>query len=327
MKSLAALIFSFTLCHLGAAGPEPLRLTKTIALPDVPGRLDHVAIDATTRRLFLAATANNSLEVVGLDAGARLLSITGQDKPSGVLFLPEPGRILVANGGEGSVRSYDSASYGPSKRIGSLDDADNLRVDARAGRIYVGYAAGALAVIDLKTLRQIGAIRLSGHPESFQLEPHGQRMFVNVPNSNHVAVIDRTRQALIATWPLQPFTENYPMALDEANNRLLIGCRQPARLVVLNTATGKPVADLAIAGDTDDLFYDAKLRRIYVSCGEGFVDVIEQRSADSYRPLYRMATAPGARTSFFSAEQSEFYLAVPAQPDRGAEVRVYKAQK
>src|ERR1051325_2471902 len=142
MKSLTALVFGFTLLNVGAAGSQPLLLPQTTPLPGGPGRFDHFASDVTPRRLFLAATANDSLEVIGLEAGVRLLSLTGQDKPTGVLFLPESKRILVANGGEGSVRSYDGASYRPAKRIGSLDNADNLRLDAQAGRIHVGHAGG-----------------------------------------------------------------------------------------------------------------------------------------------------------------------------------------
>lgn len=327
MKLLAALLVALAIVHARAAEPAPLKLTQTIPLPDVTGRFDHFAVDVRGRQLFVAALGNNSLEIIGLDAGARITSVTGLEKPTCVLFLPDPGRILVANADEGSVRVYDAVTYRPVKRLGSLDDADNLRLDAKAGHIYAGYGAGALGLIDAKTLRQFGAIRLAAHPESFQLEQQGPRLFVNVPQSNHVAVIDRAKQTVIATWPLKPFQQHFPMALDEANKRLFIGCRQPARLVVLDTATGKPVADLPIAGDTDDLFYDAKLKRIYISCGEGFIDVIEQRTADTYKPLVRLSTAPGARTSYFSHELNEYYVALPDQTDRAAEIRVYQPQK
>ena len=117
------------------------------------------------------------------------------------------------------------------------------------------------------------------------------------------------------------------MAVDESNRRLFVGCRKPARLVVFDTSTGRPVADLAISGDTDDLFYDAERKRLYISCGEGFVDVIEQRAADIYALRERLSTRAGARTSFFSPDRNEFYLAVPQRGNSPAEIRVFALQK
>src|SRR5205823_9981427 len=102
--------------------------------------------------------------------------------------------------------------------------------------------------------RRLAAVRLSGHPESFQLEKSGPRIFVNVPGAAHVVVIDRTRNAVIARWELGDAAANFPMALDEPDHRLFIGCRRPARLLVYDTASGKRVAGVPIGGDTDDLF-------------------------------------------------------------------------
>ncbi len=303
-----------------------LTLVKTIALPGVKSRFDHFAIDVKGRRLFVAALGNNTLEVVDLAAGKRLHSITGLNKPTGVVYLPASNQIGVASGDDGTFRLYNGSSYAVATTLGSLEDADNVRVDQKSRLIYVGYGAGALAFIDPMTMKTTGSIKLAAHPESFQLEPQGNRIFVNVPDAKQVVVIDRAQMIVLATWPMSQFTANFPMALDETNQRLFIGCRQPARLVVFDTASGKPVTDLAISSDTDDLFYDAKLKRLYVSCGEGFVDVIGQRDADAYQLRERIPTRAGARTSFFSADLNEFYLAVPVQGEHEAEIRVFQPQ-
>jgi hypothetical protein len=213
------------------------------------------------------------------------------------------------------------------RTVGSLDDADNVRFDSKTKLIYVGYAEGALAVIDPTMMKQVGSIKLAAHPESFQLEQQGNRIFVNVPDAKQVAVIDRDKKAVTATWPMTEFKANFPMALDEANHLLFVGCRQPARLVVLGTTTGTPVATLAISGDTDDLFFDARLKRLYISCGEGFVDVIDQCDANAYRLRERVTTRAGGRTSFFSTELNEFYLAVPSRGNQKAEIRIFRPQK
>jgi hypothetical protein len=123
---------------------------------------------------------------------------------------------------------------------------------------------------------------------------------------------------------LKEFQANFPMALDEPNHRLFAGCRKPARLVIFDTQSGNPVADLAIPGDTDDLFYDAKRKLIYISCGEGFIDVVEQRSANDYRRIAKVPTASGARTCSFSPDLGRLYLAVPERANQKSEIRVYQ---
>lgn len=327
MKPLALLLLCSLALSVHAQEPAALKLAQTIPLPGVKGRFDHFAIDTKGHRLFVAALGNNTLEVLDTASGKTIKTITGLRKPTGVLYLSESNEIAVANGDEGTFKVFDGATYLLVKTVGALDDADNVRFDPKTKLIYVGYAEGALAVIGAATMKQTGSIKLAAHPESFRLEQEGSRIFVNVPDAKHIAVIDRATQTVMATWPMTTFQANFPRALDEANHRLFVGCRRPARLVVLDTSTGKPVTDLAISGDTDDLFYDARRKRLYVSCGEGFLDVIDQRDADHYPLRERVPTRAGARTSFFSPDLNEFYLAVPLSRKQDAEIRVYQPQK
>ena len=314
------------LSALGVHGAEAtsLKLIKTIPLPDVKGRIDHLAIDTKGGRLFVAALGNNSAEVLDLKAGARLRSIAGCSKPQGLLYLPRPNLLFVANGGDGRVRIYDCASFKPIVTVGALEDADNLRYDAKLDRVYVGYDDGGIGVINPVTGVLTVRIPLKGHPESFQIEQDGNYLFANVPDAQHIAVIDRQLRTVVETWPLNDFRANFPMALDEGDHRVFVGCRNPARLVVLDAKDGKSVADLPLSGDTDDLFYDGARRRIYAACGEGFIDVFEQRDVDDYKLLEKIPTAPGARTCLFSLELNQLYLAVPRLGERPAEIRVYQ---
>jgi len=312
---------------VGAAEPATLKLTQTIPLPGVKGRFDHFAIDVKGRRLFVAALGNNTLEVIDLAGGKRIQSVPGMSKPTGLLYLPESNRILVANGDDGTLKILDGAEFKVVQTLTALEDADNLRFDPKTKLAYLGYADGALGIIATTAASESAKVPLPKHPESFQLEQEGNRIFVNVPDAKQVAVIDRERRSVIETWPMEKFQANFPMALDETNHRLFIGCRKPARLVVLDTATGKPVADMVISGDIDDLFYDARLKRLYLSCGEGYIDVVAQRSADTYQLRERMPTRPGARTAFFSKDLNEFYLAVPQRGNQQAEIRVFKVKE
>jgi hypothetical protein len=208
--------------------------------------------------------------------------------------------------------------------IDDLDDADNVRYDARTRRIYVGYGDGALAVIDPDKITKLADIKLPGHPESFQLETAGKRIFINVPSARQIVVVDRDERSVVAHWPRREAAANFPMALDEANHRLFVGCRKPAKLLVLDTSSGSMAASADCCGDTDDLFYDVANKRIYVSGGEGCISVFEPMDPDHYALMETIRTAAGARTSLFVPPMGKLYLAVPHRGAQGAEIRVFR---
>ncbi len=303
-----------------------LRLEQTIPLPDVRGRIDHMAVDLARDRLFVAALGNNTLEVIDLRVGKRLRSITGLKEPQGVLYLPESQRLFVTNGGDGSCKIFDGNSLNLLDTIKFSGDADNIRYEPRTQQVYVGFGGGALGTFDAKTGKHLWDVRLVGHPESFQLEAMGSRIFVNVPSAAQVAVVDRNQRQVTAIWPLREAKGNFPMALDETNHRLFIGCRNPAKIIIYDTKSSKPVGNLDIAGDVDDIFYDLKGKRLFASCGEGFLCVFHQLEPDRYDVKARIPTAKGARTSLLVPEQGCLYLAVPHRGEQQAEVRVYTVQ-
>lgn len=102
MKTTAVLLLCIAALGLRAAETPVFKLVRTILLPGVKGHLDHFAIDANGRRLFVASLGNNTLEVVDTAAGKRLKSILGLSKPADVLYLAEQNQIAVANGDEGT---------------------------------------------------------------------------------------------------------------------------------------------------------------------------------------------------------------------------------
>jgi DNA-binding beta-propeller fold protein YncE len=304
------------------ASPEPLTFVRAIELPHVEGRIDHLAFDPATQRLYVAALGNNTVEVLDVKGGLHLRSLPGFREPQGIAVAADTRAVGVANGQGAGVQLLSADDYRPGAMVRLGDDADNVRYDAAARRFYVGYGDGALAAIDPAAGTLIGQVKLAGHPESFQLEREGSRVFVNVPSAEQIAVVDRASMKVMTTWALTA-RANYPMSLDEANHRVFIGCRRPARVLVLDTASGKESASFEIVGDTDDLFYDAARRRVYVSGGDGFIDVVEDQGGNRFTRIVHVATAAGARTSLFVAEQGRLYLAVPHRGNQRAEVRVY----
>src|SRR5438034_3298359 len=245
------------------AEQKTFKLKQTIPLPGVEGRIDHLALDAASDRLFVCALGNNTVEVLDLRKGERIHSITGLGAPQGIAYITELNRIFVANDKGGICKIYDGKSFQAVGRLDFKDDADNVRYDSPTKKIYVGFGSGGIGVVNAVDGKQIGSIKLSAHPEAFELEKNGKRIFVNVPNSRNVAVIDRDKSEVVATWKTDLAFANFPMALDEANHRLFVGCRLPSKLVVLNTDSGAVIAKIDVSGDCDDLFYDTKRHRVY----------------------------------------------------------------
>src|SRR5215218_4311977 len=306
-----------------------LEQVQAIALPNVSGRIDHMALDPEGSRLFVAALGNNTLEVVDLKAGKPTDEIKGLKEPQGVVYIPEDNKLLVTNGDGDTLDIYDAQSLKLLSQVVLGDDPDNVRFDAATGYAYVGYGTGnesALGVVDVEKGTKVADITLSGHPESFQLEDDGQRIFVNVPIAGHIAVADPDTGSVVETWPLSNVTENFPMALDEGNHRLFVGTRSPAKLLVFDTETGTQVTSLDSSGDADDIFYDTQNKRIYVSGGEGAISVFEQTDPDNYKLIGKVDTAEGARTSLFVPESGTLYVAVPHRGSQQAEVRAFQTK-
>jgi len=292
---------------------------QKIELPDVKGRIDHFGIDADGQRLFVAALGNNTVEVIDLKSNKHVRTLKGFAEPQGIQLVSAARRIYVSNGKADRVDVLDAATYAVMKRIDGLGDADNIRYDAAAQLLYVAYEGG-LRVLDAMTGEPTGDLKLRGHPESFQLEKAGPRIFANLPGSREVAVVDRAQGAVSVSWKLDGASGNYPMALDEATHRLFVGTRNPPLLFVFDTESGKTVAKLSIGRDTDDVFFDVEAKRVVVVCGEGVVNLFRQQDPDHYPAEKTVKTAPRARTGFLFA--GLLYVAAPAI-NRPAAVTAY----
>ena len=300
----------------------PLILEAKIPLGQVSGRIDHLGIDVKRRRLLVAELGNNSLGVVDLAAGKVLSSIAGLSEPQGVAYVPFADSVFVANAGDGSVHVLRGENLTPIGRIELGDDADNVRVDTARHRVLVGYGKGALAVIDPVSLSKIADIRLKAHPEGFQIDDTGTQVFVNVPDAREISVVD-VATGSTGSLATQGAGSNFPMAIDGDAHRFLVVFRSPPTLMALSSQDGHVVAQAETCGDADDVFVDRKRRRVYVSCGQGVVDVLELVEA-GYRRLARVPTVSGARTSLFVPELDRLFVAVRAGSNEPAAIWVFR---
>jgi DNA-binding beta-propeller fold protein YncE len=332
---LSTLVCAGTFLGLGAIAQSeereapPVREVQEIPLPGVQGRIDHFTIDAKRKRVIFSGLGNNSVVVVDVFAGRVIHQIDGLSEPQGTLYLAEWDKLFVANSANGHVNVYDGTKFALIDTIdfGEDSDPDNLRYDAANKKIYIGYGEGAIGVIDPATDKRLPTVyKFEGHPEGFQLETKGPRIFVNVADTKNIQVINRSTGKMMS-WALPSgHSANFPMVLDEADRRVFIGTRKPSRVTVLDMDSGKVVASLPAAGDMDDMFYDSGRKRIYVAGGEGFLSVVQQSDADHYTDMGKFATALGARTGVWYEKRDRLYIAAPPSGVLGARLLVFEAQ-
>lgn len=303
-------LLSLTLLAASAAqGQAPVQLTleRTIPLPNVSGRIDHLAVDAQHRRLFVAELGNGSVDVVDLSSG-ETRRIGGLKEPQGLGYLPDRNELVAASGGDGTVRFFNADSLTPLGSVSLGEDADNVRADPKTGQIAVGYGSGAVVILDPARHAVVRTIKLGAHPEGFQIDPAGRKAFVNVPDAHKIVVVDLDSGRTLASWRAA-HVANFPMAFEAGSGMIAVVYRVPSRLVLLEAASGTAKADLPTCDDADDLYFDDKRRRIYVSCGSGAVDVFERQAGSGYVASARIETRPGARTSLFVPALDRLFVA------------------
>ncbi len=321
----AALAMAAPTSAFAQPAAPPLQLETKIPLGPIKGRIDHMAVDLAHGRLFVAELGNDSVGVVDIKSSKLERTLTGLKEPQGVGYVPALETLYVANARDGSVQLFRGERYAPGDAVRLGGDADNVRLDAAASRLFIGYGDGGLAVIDPASVSKAADIRLPGHPESFQLARDGQRIYVNVPRAGMIAVIDPAARKTVAQWSTQGMNGNFAMALDDDARTVIVAFRRPAKLVAFAMADGAVVASADACGDIDDVFVDAKRRRVYASCGEGFVDVLDTASTP-WRRLARVRTVAGARTSLFVPQLDRLFVAVRASGAEPAAIWVLRPQ-
>jgi DNA-binding beta-propeller fold protein YncE len=306
----------------------------------VPGdaeKFDHFGVDLKHGRLFASPETAHTIEVLDIRTGKHIHTIPIGGEAHSILYREDLNRIYVADGGgdgkPGALRILDGASYAPFKTISLLEDADNFGYDPANRHLYVSNGGKdaklnyvMLTEIATDTGEKVGEIKVPGDTvEGMAVESGSRRMYVNNSSMNRVEVIDRDQREIVASWPLTLARMNVPIALDEPNHRLFIGCRD-GHLLVMDTRTGKELQALSITkGRTDDLVFDPSKKRIYVAT-TGAVDVYSQIDADHYRLLQTVQTNPVGKTARLVPELNRYFAASPKQNGGKAEVLVFEVQ-
>ena len=326
---LATCLVIFLMALNGKAqGNAPLKLVQTIPMPGVQGRTDHMTVDIKGKRLFVPANGDNqnTVEVIDLKAGKWISSIPGQSKPQGTFYSADFNALYVTNGTDGTCKIFRGDTFKPIDNLPLGTDANQVGYDPDTKYLYAGLGdrnSGALAIIDTSTNKQIGEIKTDARPGGITFEKSGPRIFVNLNGATKLGVLDRKKREQIATWPVAG-AENYgPLALDESHHRLFLGSRKPPMLIVLDTESGKQIAQLDSVPSIDGVWYDAMRKRVYVT-GNGFIAVYDQKGADEYTPMVKVESETDSQPSLWVPQFNRMYISAMQAGSRGAEILVYE---
>ena len=316
---------------------EPLRLVQKIPLPNVKGRIDHMDVDVERQRLFVAGLENGTLEVVDLKQGKSIRSIPGFKAPQGIAYLPSLNKVFVASNDDGMVRAFRGDTFELLDSI-QLDLGPNrVAYDSHTGLLYVGYGGrvakkdkGEVGIIDVKTDKHVGDIDVGLRAAEILMDKSGQTLFVFDNVAATIQVIDTQKRTMVSAWQVSSERPG-DGALDEANHRLLIGTRNPPTMTVMDSKTGKEVANLPTVEGMDGVYYDGIHKRVYVSGGRdtdvGYVFVYQQQDADHYTQIGKIPTRSFAGTSFWCPELNRYYVAAAANDNEEAAILVFEPQK
>ena len=307
--------------------PAPITLRTRIPLPGVYGRIDHYGWDGKRGNLIVSALGNDTLEIV--NSWKRVHTVTGLEHPQAAVYVPGIDRVVVSSQ-SGKLRFYDAESYALLHTLdfGANADTDNMRYDAASKSIYVGFGRGrrgAVAIVDPAKMERMQDFEVGSHPEAFQLEQNGPRIFVNLPDQEAIGIIDRKTGA-VKKWNIPGHNNAHALALDEANHRLFAASLQPGQLTVVDTESGHVVARLPCVLGVDDLWFDEARKRIYAP-GSGAIDVFQQIDPDHYAALSHLPVGAGAGSTSFHLKtrtQDSLFMSWPNMlPQGGSEILLF----
>lgn len=311
-----------------AQGPR-LILKKTVALPGYTGDFDHFAVDRERGRILLCAEDHGTLEVFSPD-GEHLRTVRGKiDTPHSLLVRPDKPTIFLADSGPSMSKLLNADTYAEVKAVPLTIGADSSAYDAAANVLYVitggkdvDMKTANLEAVNPDTGEKLGSVSFpDNHVEALAVEKHGDRIFINLAQTNRLDVVNRKTMQVMASWPVPPAKMNAMVVFDATQHRLYVVCREPGTVVAMNSDTGAVVSTQPAPARADDLFYDQAAHRLYVPGGDGYLGIYDTSAVNQVKLLERVPTAPGAKTGILLTDRHELVLA--ASPgDSGALAKV-----
>ncbi len=316
-----AALFIFSCNTSVTQNKSALTKLRTFEMPGVGGRIDHLSIDLKSNRLFVAALGNGTVEVLNLTNGKVIYSIKNLKEPQGVEYIQQYNLLFITSAGDGTCKIFNASTFKLLKVIQLGNDADNIHYNKKRNIVFIGFGSGGIAAISPSDMKLLYRIDLPAHPEAFQMDEKNGLMFVNVPGAGQMEVINIDKRRVIEKIDLK-VRGNFPMALDTLHQLIFTGSRSPSKLIIFDATTLKMISEKNISGDADDIFNDLADSLIFVSCGNGSINIFKHANSENIFLKEKVKTVPGARTSLFVPELNELFIA--ARKYNGYNARVFE---
>ena len=310
-----------------------VRLIHSVDLPGYSGDFDHFAVDYDRNRLLLAAEDHGTLEVFDLKTSNHLRSVDGFGNPHSILVRSGSPTVLITDSEKQGASLRDADTYAKKRSLALTPGSDTSKYDPAANVLYVvtggkdvDMQTANLEAVNPDTGEKIGSITFQdNHVEAMAFDDGDPRLFINLTQTNKIAVVDRKTLKLIATWPVPPAKQNAMVAFDSAQHRLYVVCRDPGMVVVMNSDTGVVVDTQPAPLRADEVQYDPQRHRLFVPGGEGYMGVYDTADPDRLKLIEKVPTAPGAKTGLLLPSMHRLFLAVsPGESKAMAKVLTYE---
>ena len=273
------------------------------------GGWDYLTVDQQTHRLYVPRSTHTM--VIDAESGETIADIPGQKIAHGVAIAPAAGRGFISDGGgDGAVVIFDLKTNAVLGSIVAKPDTDGIIFDPASGRVLVVSGRGKV-LMTLKPDIDPGSgtidppIELGGEPEFLAVDGRG-RVYVNLMDTNEVAVVDLNARKVVARWPVAPGGKPVGLSIDTGRGRLFIGCRGPQKLIVMSTNDGKVISDLPIGETVDATKVDDG--QVFASTGDGMLSVAVETAPGTFAIVQTVKTALGARTMGVDPTTHRIYL-------------------
>jgi DNA-binding beta-propeller fold protein YncE len=308
-------------------------LIKNVDLPGYSGDFDHFAADYDRNRLLLAAEDHGTLEVFDLKTSAHLSTVSGFGNPHSILVRKGIPTVFITDSTEKNATIRDAGTYAKKQTVNLTPGADTAKYDAATNILYVvtggkdvDMKTANLEAINPDTGAKLGSITFpDNHVEAMAFVESDPRIFINLTQTNKLAVVDRKSMKVIATWPVPRAQQNAMVAFDPAQHRLYVVCRSPGMVVVMNSDTGAVVGTQPAPLRSDEVQYDEATHRLYVPGGEGYMNIYDTSDSNHLKIVEKVTTAPGAKTALLIPAMHRLFVAVsPGDSKAMAKVLTYE---
>ena len=266
---------------------------------------DYVTVDGAARRIYVSHSSK--VEVVDADSGKHVGVIPDTPGVHGIAIAKGMDRGFTSNGRENKVSIFNTKTLALIEKIEVGKGPDGIFYDEGSKRVFTNnHGSHDITAIDAVTGKVVGTVKLEGDGEQTVTGKKGM-LFTNSEDTNEVVMFDPNTLAVKSRWKIDGGETPTGLAIDNKHDRIFVTCRSKV-MVVMDSLTGKKIASFPIGARVDWAEFDASTQNVFVSNGDGTLNIFHQKSADVYEDLGALKTQPGAKTMAFDSKTKKIFL-------------------